>query len=153
MLSNKLFKYLLLPLLLAVILFLVSLATRTGDNIVIPVILILSIITIALLVRQKPLYTIATGSLHIHGVINQKIAYTDIKEIRRISNEELGIGTRYGLSFDGLRQGIFIFNSVGEVMVHCNNAIDMVLIRTHDKQYIITVPYPDEFITTIISRK
>jgi hypothetical protein len=151
--DKKIVKYFVFPLILTAMLVLINTALKTGDGNAIAGIIIMGIIAALLLIKARPLYSIKPEGVHVYGSINKTLLYTEIIEIRRIYEDELGTAMRFGASGFGSRHGVFFFNTIGKAIVHCNNNRNMVLIRTEDMQYIISVDSPDDFITTIIGRK
>lgn len=148
MTGDKIIKYVLLLILLVVIFFLL----KTNSPYTFNTIIVIAIITIFLLLKKKPLYVLGTDSIVINGIVNKKIPYSDILEIRRIDYNKLGVGLKFGSRMPGSSIGLFNFESLGEVMMNSNNDERMVLIKTIDTQVIISPDNPDEFINQIKSR-
>lgn len=149
MAENKLVKYFIFPLLLIVILFLFRIVLDTGSAAAGWSIIVLTGVCVFLLVKKSPLYTIEKDGIYIRGVINQKLHFSEISEIRRIGYDELGVALRFGTRTPGISIGLFYFYSIGEVLMHSGNDNQMVLIKTDAVQIIISPDDPDAFITRI----
>lgn len=148
MTGGKIIKYILLPTLLVVVFFLL----KTNSPYTFNTIIVVAIIAIFILFKKMPLYVFEDNSILINGIINKKILLSDIVEIRRIYNEELGVGLRFGSRMPGSSIGLFNFESIGEVIMNSNDDNRMVLIKTINTQIIISPDNPDEFINQIKSR-
>lgn len=75
-----------------------------------------------------------------------------IQEIRRIYNNELGVGVRFGSRLFNSSHGLFHFESIGQVLMYTDNDKKMVLIKTNEVQIIISPKDPDAFIEEIRGR-
>ena len=96
---------------------------------------------------------IEEDGIFVHGVMNRKIFYDEIYEIRRITTAELGIGVKIGIQFPNTCFGLFHYNTIGEVYMNSGNNNRMVLIKTDRLQFVISPDVPDEFINIVNSRR
>lgn len=150
--NNKLVKYLLMPGLLLGAAILISM-DLDGKNEIALVAGMALLATAALIFfwRTKPYFEIVDDMLHINGMFSARIRLRSITEIRRISQNELGKGTRlFGMS--GSYYGLYNYKSLGYVVMNCSDADKMVLIKTEHKQFIISPDDPEAFIRQLSKR-
>ncbi|MBS1778906.1 MAG: hypothetical protein JST70_06250 [Bacteroidetes bacterium] len=98
------------------------------------------------------IYRLQSDKITFSGIIHRDVFYLDIQEIRRIYSNELGLGVRFGSRLFNSSQGLFHFESIGQVLMHTDNDNNMVFIKTNEVQIIISPKDPDAFIEEMRSR-
>lgn len=151
--GNKLIKYFVVPGLLVAAFFLVRAWHLYGSENALVAALVLLLVCTALVIKKKPLYSFEQDYLKINGIINKRLPYASITEVRRIDASNIGWGMKIGLQVPGVRMGYFYFHSIGHALVNAASEHNMVLIRTSDNlQIIISVDDPDMFVEMLTNR-
>ncbi len=150
---NKLVKYFILPLLLLGAAFLISMdLDAKNENALAAGILLLIIAAVLVFWRRKPYFEIKDGKFFMYGIFPTQIPFQNITEIRRITLEELGKGVRL-IGVTGTYYGLYSYQSIGKVVMNCNDPAKMVLIKTGENQYIISPDDPQAFIKQLKGTK